>query len=339
MGALSEAPHRRHPIRVEEDVGALRRAVAQTAGALVGVRPGEAALAATELATNIVRHAPAGGYLLYRPLVHGLELIAVDHGPGMRLPWRPPEATAIPLSGGGLGVGLAGVERLASTFDLYSVCGEGTVVLARLGTPPSSRSGSLRWGGVNVPLGGHGESGDAWAVAPSGGRVAALVVDGLGHGIRAHAGSAAAIAELGERPAEDLAGYARRAHEAMRHVRGGVLGIGAIDPQKGELSYVGVGNVSGQVLVGDVSSNLRSREGTLGTTLVMPQPRPLSCPWGPGATLVLASDGLRSHRDVLSTRLHRHDPTVIAAAIHRDWERGTDDATVLVVQDEREPTG
>lgn len=340
MGALNEAAHRRHSIRVEEDVGAVRRGVAQTAGTLVGIPPGQAALAATELATNIVRHASAGGYLLYRPLVHGLELIAVDHGPGMRVPWTRPEATAIPPGGAGLGVGLAGVERLASTFDLYSVRGEGTVVLARLGTPPSSRSGPLWWGGVNVPLGGDGDSGDGWAVAPGGGRLAALVVDGLGHGPRAHEGAEAAIAALGERPADDLPGYLLRAHEAMRRTRGGVLGVGAIDLEQGRLTYAGVGNVSGQVRVGDVGSALLSREGTVGTALEMPQARVGTYAWGPGATLVLASDGLRSHRDLVSSPdLLGHDPTVIAATVLRQAERNGDDATVLVVRDEREPGG
>ena len=318
----------------------MRRGVAQAAGTLVGVPPGQAALAATELATNIVRHASTGGYLLYRPLVRGLELIAVDHGPGMRLPWTGPEATAVPLGGAGLGVGLAGVQRLASTFDLYSVRGVGTVVLARLGSPPSSRSGPLRWGGVNVPLGGDGASGDGWAVAPSGSRLAALVVDGLGHGPRAQEGAAAAIAVLGERPADDLPGYVRRAHEAMRHTRGGVLGVAAIDVEQGLLTHAGVGNVAGQLRVSDDSAALLSREGTVGTALEMPHVRLATYPWGPGATLVLASDGLRSHRDLLSSPgLLGHDPTVIAATVLRQEERNGDDATVLVVRDDREPAG
>jgi hypothetical protein len=175
-------------------------------------------------------------------------------------------------------------------------------------------------------------------VAPSGSRLAAVVVDGLGHGARAHAGSTAALAELGDRPADNLAGYVSRAHEAMRGTRGGVLGICAIDPGKEELSYVGVGNVTGQVLLGDATTGLLSREGTLGTTLEMPHVRLASYRWGPGATLVLASDGLRGRGNLLSgPGLLSHDPTVIAATIHRDGERGTDDATVLVVRDEREP--
>jgi hypothetical protein len=126
----------------------------------------------------------------------------------------------------------------------------------------------------------------------------------------------------------------------MRRTRGGVLGIGAIDLERGRLTYAGVGNVSGQVRVGDVSSGLLSREGTVGTALEAPQVRLGTYAWVPGATLVLASDGLRSHRDLLSSPgLLGHDPTVIAAMVLRQEERNGDDATVLVVRDEREPAG
>ena len=56
VGALNESPHRRQPIRAQEDVGELRRLVARTAADVPAIRPGEAALVATELATNIVKH-------------------------------------------------------------------------------------------------------------------------------------------------------------------------------------------------------------------------------------------------------------------------------------------
>jgi anti-sigma regulatory factor (Ser/Thr protein kinase) len=339
MGALSEPPHRRQVIRVAEDVGELRRGVARAARGVTDVRSGEAELAATELGTNIVRHSAAGGYLLYRPLANALELIAVDRGPGMRRGGARPEPAAPPPRGAGLGVGLAGVARLASTFDLHSAVGEGTIVMARLGSPPRLGSAPFRWGAVNVPLGGDGESGDGWAVAQNG-RLAALLVDGLGHGPLAHEGSDAAVAQLGARPPADLGEFARRAHEAMRRTRGGVLGVGVIDLAEEQLTYLGVGNISGQVLYGGTTARLLSREGTLGSAVQMPSLRPARYQWGPGATLVLASDGLHRHWDLLSSpELLEHDPAVIAAAVHRDQDRNTDDATVLVVQDERKAVG
>lgn len=340
MEALSQPAHRRLAVREEEDAGALRRAVARLARGR-SIPPGHAELAATELATNIVKHAPPGGYVLYRPVDDGIELIAVDHGPGLRRlgGWRswaaPGDEEAPPPRGrDGLGAGLAAVERLASAFDLYSRRGEGAVVLARLGAGEPHRAGSFRWGGVNVPLDGEGDSGDGWAVAVDG-CLAALVVDGLGHGADAHAAARAAVAAFGERPA-DLAGFVGRAHRAMRGTRGGVAGVCTIDQRADELTFVGVGNVAGRVLLDGASQSLVSREGTMGTQAPAPRFQPMRYRWGPGATLVLASDGLRSHWDPRSYQgLLEHDPGVVAATLQRDHARGTDDAAVLVVQDLR----
>jgi anti-sigma regulatory factor (Ser/Thr protein kinase) len=329
--ALTEATHRRHPVRVEEDVGALRRAVGRMAAGCEGVRAGDAELAATELATNLVRHAAGGGYVLYRRANGGIELIAVDSGPGMR---------GSPLSRGGLGVGLGVVQRLASSFDLYSTEGWGSVVLARLAPPRDNGASSVRWGGVNVPLAGAGTSGDAWAVSRRYGAIAAVMVDGLGHGDGAHQASSAAVAVFRERPPGDLPAFVRRAHEAMRGTRGGVLGACLIDAEAGRLTYAGVGNVAARVVLGAGSRSLPNRAGTLGTQVAVPQVRVVSADWQPGATVLMASDGLRSGWDPLAyPRLLAHDPAVVAAVLHRDHQRGTDDATVLVLQDRRRWAG
>jgi anti-sigma regulatory factor (Ser/Thr protein kinase) len=341
--ALIQADHRRQDVRVEEDAGALRRAAARMAAGRAGVRAGEAELVATELATNIVRHAAPGGYVLYRPVEDGIELLAVDRGPGLRRlagwrSWASPEderAPAPPLRGGGLGVGLRGVERIASTFDLYSTRGAGTVVLARLGERRRHRAASFRWGAVNVPVTGDGDSGDGWAVTGDG-HLAAVVVDGLGHGEAASLASRAAIAAFAEGPVNDLEDFVRRAHEAMLGTRGGVVGVCSIDPVRDQLTYAGVGNVAGRVLLGGASHSLLSREGVLGTQATAPRARLARYRWGPGAALVLASDGLRSQWDPRSyPGLLAHDPGVVAAALQRDHGRSTDDATVLVVQDLR----
>ena len=331
METLSEAAHRRHAVGVEEDVGALRRAVGRLAAGRPGVRSGEAELVATELATNILRHAPPG-YVLCRAAGAGIELLAVDRGPGLRRldRWRSWGVAAQ----SGLGAGLAGVERMATTFDLYSERGRGAVVLARLGPPPAGTDG-FRWGAVGVPQDGEDESGDGWIVACDG-LLSALVVDGLGHGPSAHAAAAAAISVLGGRPQADLAAFVRRAHEATRGTRGAALGACSIDCAAGELTFAGVGNVRARLLLDGESRSLISREGTLGTQATAPNPPIVHQRWAPGAVLVLASDGLRGAWDLRAySVLLGHDPAVVAAVLHRDHARGTDDATVLVVEGAR----
>ncbi|GGO99552.1 SpoIIE family protein phosphatase [Wenjunlia tyrosinilytica] len=342
MAALSEGEHRRHAIGVEEDVGALRRAVARLAAGQHALREGVAELVATELGTNLLRHAHPGGYVLARKAGDGIELVSVDHGPGMTAAaFAPPHATGSPAvqppyRGGGLGAGLNVVRRNAAEFDWYSTR-NGTVVYARLGSPAPDVHAGWRFGAVNIPLGGDGESGDAWAVAP-GPRTAALVVDGLGHGPGAAVAARAAITSFEHAQVTDLGRLLQNTHEAMRGTRGGVLGACLIDPDRGELAYAAVGNITGRVVTGRAVTGTRSfhlldRPGTLGTHLPVPSPRLQHCPWEPGATLVLVSDGIHSGWSPEDhPRLLEHHPSVIAAVLHREYGRPTDDATVLVVR-------
>jgi serine/threonine protein phosphatase PrpC len=62
----------------------------------------------------------------------------------------------------------------------------------------------------------------------------------------------------------------------------------------------------------------------------------LTCPWPPQATLVLWSDGLRSRAAAQpqDAGLLARDPALVAATLYRDHNRGSDDATVVVVRNE-----
>jgi anti-sigma regulatory factor (Ser/Thr protein kinase) len=343
------APHRRFAIAAEEDVGVLRRYVRTLASRTPALPEGHAELAVTELGTNLLRHA-VDGYILVRALDGGVELISVDRGPGLPhgvLLAGAPRPLPADRPGGGLGVGLASVRRLARTFDHYTAP-DGTVLLARLGVPHPSEAGPWLWGGVTVPYGGDGPSGDAWAVA-AGTSLAALVVDGLGHGPEAATAARAAVAAFDQWVAADspdgpdqrLADLLRRAHEPMRATRGGVLAACLIDPAADRLAFTGVGNVGGRIL-GGAPQRLLSQPGTVGTQLAVPRAATAAHRWTPGSVLVLTSDGVDTRWDP-ETRpgLTRRHPAVTAAVIHRDHARGSDDAAVLVVRDARDrlPTG
>ena len=358
MGTLTRfdapGPHRLVRIAAEEDVGELRRVVRAQAAGRSGLREGAAELAATELAANIVRYG-GGGHVLTRALSGGgIELIAVDRGPGLPTTVRArlarPAGTDLqaapvprPGSGGGLGVGLSSVRRAAATFDWFSDH-DGTVILARIGADGTSGAGPWRWGGVNWPLGGAGPSGDAWALAACDEVVAAVVVDGLGHGPEAADAAHTAIAVLQRRSAA-VVGNGRAAepvvaelvstvHDAMRGTRGGVLGACRIDASAREAVFAGVGNVTGLLHSDGAGTHLVSHPGTLGVTLgSAPRVRTAGYPWSERAVLVLASDGIdtRWSPDERPGLLRRH-PAVVAAVLHRDHARGRDDATILIVE-------
>ncbi len=338
MDALTQQPHRQITVRSAEDAGAARRAVARIAAGLPSAGPAaEAELAATELATNLVKHAAPGGYLLCRKSGDGIELISVDKGPGLPAGWLRGIENAVPAAeprAGGLGLGLATVRRLSDVFDCYSGTA-GTVILARLRGCNPSANAHFAWGAVNVPLGGSGESGDGWSVA-AGRSLSAILVDGLGHGPDAAAAAAAAVTAFSSDPDAGPADILLHAHEAMRGTRGGVIGACTVDPSRGELCFAGLGNISGRLLNGTASQGLVSQDGTAGTQLAPPRARVLAFPWGPDAMLTLTSDGIGRHWNLRDyPGLLRRDPAVVAATVHRDHQRGSDDATILLVRDKR----
>jgi hypothetical protein len=358
---MNQAAHTRHLVEAEEDVGEVRRAVAAAAATVPGLVPGDAELVATELATNIWRHS-RGGYLLHRAGCDGLELIAVDHGgrttqtphsylPPHGLPWPSRHPLLRSDGAGGLGVGLAAVKRRSATLDWYTGPA-GTVVLAELHATPAdrgvadrhaSKASAWQWGAIGVPYFGTGDSGDAWAVVEDGERIAVLVVDGLGHGPEAaRAARAATTAFTGTHPnkltPERMPDLVRELHQAMIGTRGAVLGVSLLDQSNGQAVFTGVGNITGRVVTAGTTHHLLGHPGMLGTHMRPPQARTDTRAWSPGSWLVMASDGIRTQWDTSPyPGLLDHHPTVVAATLHRDLARGTDDATVLALKDLRSP--
>ena len=89
------------------------------------------ATAVSELARNILKYAGAGEIRLQQvegPAGRGLEIDAVDRGPGI----KDTDAAMCDhfSSGGTLGLGLPGVRRMMDEFSLESTPGEGTRVTA-----------------------------------------------------------------------------------------------------------------------------------------------------------------------------------------------------------------
>jgi anti-sigma regulatory factor (Ser/Thr protein kinase) len=344
MGSLSveslrQSSHQLFPVSQAGDVGAVRRAVAGFADRL-RAGPGladRAGQAATELATNLLHHALPGGWILARPLPPAaVEILAVDHGPGI-------DDVAAALSGRsaqrhGLGCGLSAAARVSSCFDIDTGKGRGTTVLAVVasadaGTAP--RPPSRSWAGVSVGI--DDACGDAWAVAEAGGGITVAVIDGIGHGAYASAAADAAVLALAEDPA-DLDGYLSRANAATRGTRGAVLAVCRLEPDRGDIRCLSVGNVGAGILLAGVQRTLIPCRGTVGTADVPPRAKITCHPWLPGATLVLWTDGLPSQVDLTRyAGLFTHAPAVAAAALHRDLRTGHDDATVVVVRNEAAP--
>jgi anti-sigma regulatory factor (Ser/Thr protein kinase) len=325
------------PIDLDDnaDVGAVRRRIAALAAAagLDEARAGDAALIATELASNVLKHAGRGGALLGEIASggrRGVALLVWDRGPGMNLDTclRDGMSTA-----GTRGAGLGAALRLATRFDAYTRPGRGTAIAATVldGDPPSGR---FQVGGVCVPYPGLTVCGDAWSAHGDGDRATILACDGLGHGDGAAAAAAAVIAAFRAAPDAPLPAILERAERAARATRGAAATVARIDLARRDLVVAGVGNVAAW-LVGDTAKQLVTQHGTLGqaTPSTIREERHA---FPPGALLVLCSDGIKSRWSLDDhPGLAARDPATIAAAMWRDLARGRDDASVVVACEAR----
>ncbi|WP_460106393.1 SpoIIE family protein phosphatase [Streptomyces sp. YKOK-J1] len=314
-------------------------------------RTAVAALVATELATNLLKHA-GGGTVLINLVDRGVtdargpavQLAALDHGPGI-----PDVAEALrdghTTSEASLGAGLGTCRRIADVFDLYSTR-RGTVAVARVHQSPNpgprQTHDTCAAGGINIPLARAEHSGDTWSLARSDSRTTLMLADGLGHGARAaHASDAAveALHDTGHLPPDEIL---RLMNPALRPTRGAAVAVAQLDTDRGELAFAGVGNIGARLHTDGSWEHLVSHPGIVGAQFPANVPvRRL--PWRPGSLLVLHSDGLPSRWvPPEDPGLLGHDPAVVAATVLRDASSAAnpvrDDTCVAVLACER-PAG
>ena len=287
-------------------------------------------LIATELATNLVKHTSAGGEILFRASSadREVELVSIDRGPGMSdlsAAMRDGHSTA-----GSPGNGLGAVRRLADTFDIHSVAGKGTVVVARIRAARTKAPRHvLDVAGISVAYPGEPICGDAWAQRGHFRGDIAAVADGLGHGPMAAEAAHRAMGRLAEARFDELTGALEVLHDALRPTRGAALALLQVDPAAGVVRFAGVGNIAAAILRNGSVRQAVSSNGTLGHEAR--RLREYAYPWDRTALFVMHSDGLISHWSLAAyPGLELRHPAVIAAVLYRDFTRGRDDVTVVV---------
>jgi anti-sigma regulatory factor (Ser/Thr protein kinase) len=320
------------------------RRTARTLAANLGfdpVRVEQIAIVATEASTNLLKHAGKGEILLCSTEEDGaigsmgLEVIALDRGPGMADIERclRDGYTTAKTAGEGLGA----IVRLSMESDIYSVPARGTVVVARWRVSPGiapvhERLKPLRVGAINLAKPGQEVCGDSWGIAHTAGCSVVLVADGLGHGMEARLAAVEAVRMLRSHSHLTPKELLEVVHPALRSTRGAAVAVARIDRDRGTLAFAGVGNISAQIYAGrGESQHLVSCNGTAG--LQIPRLQQFSYPWPNGGMLILHSDGLSTHTGLDNyPRLMMHDPSLAAAVLYRDFSRGRDDATVVVIK-------
>ncbi len=291
-------------------------------------RADQLALAVTEAASNLHKHARQGSLLLCvnrDAEVPGIELVTIDAGPGLR------DVSAAMRDGhsttGTLGIGLGAIRRLADFSDLYSRPGHGTALIARFWPAPGPPA--IRCAGLVRPITGEAECGDAFGVIRRDDVVTAVFCDGLGHGPLAAAASARALAAVLDEPASEPAALLERAHRRMSGTRGGAVAVVQVAGQVAR--FAGLGNVAGFVLSAGSRKSMLSVPGIAGYQARAFRQFDYEVP--PGAAVILHSDGISSRWEVAAVPdVETRDPLLIAAVLLAEAGIHRDDAGIVVLK-------
>src|SRR5262249_15234333 len=195
---------------------------------------GRIAIATTELASNLVKHA-GGGEIVIGSFDDGdgtgLELLALDKGPGIgdvQTAFCDGHSTA-----GSAGIGLGAAHRAASVFAISTRPGHSTAIVARVRKSADlpRRSRGYLVSGLCVPYPGEVVCGDGWAVAPVEERLVVLLADGAGHGPEAHRATMRAIEVLRERAKVTPEEVVQHLHGALGATRGAAVAVARLEPQ------------------------------------------------------------------------------------------------------------
>lgn len=324
------------PVWEPSQAGGARRAAVELAAKLdfTETERGTVAVVVSEIAKNLSQHAQRGIVLLRAvPGIpgEGLEILALDKGPGMASVFRCMEdgySTA-----GTAGTGLGAIARMASFLDIQSHPGSGTALVARIypGKPSHPAPGTpapLRTGAVCLPQEGETVCGDSWAVLRRGELLRAVVADGLGHGPLAADASREAVRMFLQYPEMELVELLEAQHGALRATRGAAVAVAEIDPAACEVRFCGVGNISGTLVRPGRASSMVSHNGTVGHQLR--KVHQFSYQWTEDTVMVLNSDGLGSQWKLENyPGLLQRDPALISGVLYRDFTRGRDDLTVV----------
>jgi anti-sigma regulatory factor (Ser/Thr protein kinase) len=287
---------------------------------------GRVALVATELASNILKHASHGVLhlrVLPRTNGAGIEMLAVDRAQGFDLQACLTDGFS---TGGTQGIGLGAVSRQTEVFDVYADS-RGAVLLARL-YPRQDKAPDRRIGISQHSLRNDPACGDVWHLAFDGPRISVLVIDGLGHGEEAERAARAGEKAFALLPFASPVLALEDMHHAMTGTRGGAVAVAQFDGDA--LKFVGIGNIGACLIAADKSRGLASHPGIVGGQYRKAQA--FDYAQVSGQLLIMYSDGLQSRWNLQDYPglVHRH-PAVIAAILHRDFCRGRDDVTVLVI--------
>jgi anti-sigma regulatory factor (Ser/Thr protein kinase) len=307
-------------------------------------RINDISVAVAELCTNLVKHS-GGGKVSISPLTgkselksragqSGLELTVKDSGPGIYDIDRAFQDGF--SSAGSRGAGLGKVNQAVDEIEVSSGVG-GTNVTVEIWKKNSIDSqdlfeSPLDFGFATRKHPGMDQNGDTFIYRRWNNEALVGVIDGVGHGEKAHKASLRAreyIESHYDLRLESIINGADRACRGTRGVVGGLVKLDwTVDPVK--LNFCGIGNI--ECLMVDLEElekeSLVSRRGLWGKSI--PKPMVVRMDWTDKTNkiLLIHSDGLKTHWQIDDLK----ESADIANHMLSELARYNDDATIVVVK-------
>ena len=337
-GRSNTGAHKRYWIEDRSYFNVIKKDIAKAAEGLgfPAEQIGKLNIIVAEMASNLLKFGDRRREFLWKTFYQegkaGVEMLTIDKGRGMA---NVPQALQDGFSTSGTaGEGLGAIKRLSHFFDLYSQPEQGTVLLSRLfasdkNIPLNSPHIAAAF---SVPKPGEEFCGDAYQmeIDREKKQFRLLVLDGLGHGVEAHAASEAALEVYRKLPNDSPSHLLQQIHSAIKKTRGAVGLALNYRFNKEAITYAGVGNITGKIVGFDYSKSLVSFNGIVGHVMSS-RVHDQEVEWGRGRLLFIHSDGINSRWDISKyPQIQSHDPSIMAACLYRDHSRGTDDVTIVI---------
>lgn len=302
------------------------------AGGVVASRLAELDIVVAEIVTNLSKHAD-GGEMLVKLVeekgVKGIEIIAVDNGPGIS------DLKGMMIDGAStkntLGHGLGSIRRLSDHFQIYTQKGWGTLLLTRIFNKELASARKREVVDVRsllVPKPGEVECGDGFYVKHSKDHIKLFLGDGLGHGKEAAVAVNRAIDAFKHCAEDSPVETLRFINQSVKKTRGLVATVAIFNLKERHWKICGVGNISTRFFGPSASKTHSPYNGIVG--LNMPNTmNDQEVAYETGQCIILCSDGVKSKWDILRyPGILRYDLSLLNAALFKDFARNTDDLSI-----------
>lgn len=294
-------------------------------------------LIVSEMTSNLHKYAKEGEILAGLFMEggnHYMEIISIDHGPGMALPHKMVEDGI--SSANTMGMGLGSMKRLSDKFDMYSMPDWGTILLSRIykkdpaADLTETKKVEIRPLVITMP--GQNKSGDGSYHKLTDQYFKLLVADGLGHGEEANHAVNEAVKAFRSCPYHSPSEIIKYIHKSIRGTRGMVATVVVFDLHSRKWSVAGVGNITMRMNNFMEVKNLMSHNGIIGLNI----PNKINdqeVVYNDFHQVTLCSDGIKARWELSKfSGINRCDMSIQAAAIYKDYARHTDDMSVVMAK-------